>query len=86
MFAFDLGYGPMALVTSPHQQTNVTMVLPSECPHGTVVPEDAELANRNGIPNTGEYLLLLYVQCVTAKQRTLADAFRQQVVLTVHRG
>jgi hypothetical protein len=56
VFAFDLGYGPMSLVSPPHQQTDVTMVLPSECPHGTVVPDDADLARRNGIPNAGMYI------------------------------
>ena len=44
----------MSLYTEPHYQTNVTMVLPSECPYGTVIPEDRLLAIDNGIPNEGE--------------------------------
>lgn len=55
MFNFDLGFGPMALVSPPHYQTNVTLELPSECPYGTVVPEDMALASRNGIINTGKH-------------------------------
>jgi hypothetical protein len=54
VFTFDLGWGPMSLITSPHNLTDVTMVLPSECPYGTVVPDDPALAARHGIPNAGE--------------------------------
>ena len=58
MFTFDLGFGPMSLYTPPHNLTDVTMVLPSECPYGTVVPSDPALAAKNGIPNTGKYYLI----------------------------
>jgi hypothetical protein len=66
----------MSLITPPHNLTDVTMVLPSECPYGTVIPDDPELAASHGIPNAGKFpvwyvLVLLSVNGVVCGKNAL---------------
>ena len=50
VLAVNLGFGLVQLVTPPRHFNDITLFLQTECPYGTVVPEDPTYKNGVYIP------------------------------------